>query len=144
MSESFSHLKTQLDSNDGFVTGHRVMKTAGATQHSARMKRIPVWALDDEKIKQLIQIRFPKAQTNLKQRKLAARIVRIIYLYYRAGLTASAIAEELKMHVSTVKKRIHLLEKHMKSPLKPSHRPKKKDTSIETTNETTGVDHISL
>ena len=48
-------LRASLDSNDTFVSGgHQIMKTAGATRHADRMRRVPVWALDDDRIKGLI------------------------------------------------------------------------------------------
>src|SRR5260370_32872374 len=120
------------------------MKTAGATRHAARMKRVPVWALDDEKIKQLIDLRFPKAKTDPIQRKLASRMVYIIYLYYRVGSTSGAIAEELKMTSLAVRQLICRLERAMKQPLKPSYRPKK-GVTIQTSSGTLGIDsHISL
>jgi hypothetical protein len=123
---AFSELRSKLDGNDNFVTGgHRVMKTAGATRHAARMKMVPVWALDDEKIKQFIFYRFPKAKIDPEQRRLAARTIRIIHLYYRVGLTESAVAGELKMTQTMVHRRLHLIRRAMSRPLKPSHRPKK-------------------
>ena len=120
------------------------MKTAGATRHADRMKAVPVWALDDQKIKQYVQLRFPKARTNPNQRKSAARMVRLIYLYYRTGATASGVAEELKMTVGAVEQALIRLNRQMKSPLKPSHRPKK-GVGIQTSIESSGDDsHISL
>lgn len=121
---AFSELRTKLDSNDSFVTGgHRIMKTAGATRHAARMKTVPVWALDDEKIKELIRRCFP----NPSQRNRAARMVRIIYLYYRAGTTAALIAEELKMSVGAVEESLRRINKTMSRPIKPRGRPKNVD-----------------
>jgi len=140
-----SRLRASLDGNDTFVSGgHGIMKTAGATRHADRMKAVPVWALDDQKIKQYVQLRFPKARTNPNQRKSAARMVRLIYLYYRTGATASGVAEELKMTVGAVEQALIRLNRQMKSPLKPSHRPKK-GVGIQTSIESSGDDsHISL
>lgn len=101
------------------------MKTAGATRHTERMKRVPVWALDDERIKQFINLRFPKATTDQEQRKLALRMVRLIYLYYRVGATTGIVAAELKMTVGAVEQALHRISTAMNRPLKPSHRPKK-------------------
>lgn len=100
------------------------MKTAGATLHAARMKRIPVWAVDDEKIKQYINTKYPKAQTDLGQRASAARILRIVYLYYRVGSTAAAISEDLKISRNAVKCVIKRLERVMGSALRGKGRPK--------------------
>jgi DNA-directed RNA polymerase specialized sigma24 family protein len=84
-----------------------------------------VWALDDEKIKQLILCRFPEARTDPEQRRLASRMVRLIHLYYRVGSTAGVVAEEFNMTVNAVRQLIHRIETAMKRPLKPSHREKK-------------------
>lgn len=144
--DSHAYLRKSFDGKEGIVSGgHGIIKTAGATIHAERMKRIPVWALDDQKIKQYIHLRFPKAATNSEQRKLAERMVRIIYLYYRVGATEAAIAEELKITGPAVKFVIFRLNRAMKSPLKPSHRPKKKGATIQATGGTSGDDsHITL
>lgn len=149
MSEnSFSELRTHLDSNDTFVSGgHGIIKTAGATRHAERMKRVPVWALDDEKVKQLIRYRFPRAATSPNQRRLAARMLRLIYLYYRVGSTTGAVAEELKMSLNAVKCMIRRINKAMEEPLRPSHRPKtglKKGDPIDASNGSSGQGHITL
>lgn len=142
---SFSELRSKLDSNDGFVSGgHRIMKTAGATQHTARMRRVPVWALDDERIKQFIHLRFPRARIDQEQRKLAARMVRLIYLYYRVGATSGAVAAELNMTMGAVEQAVYRISSAMKRPLNPSHRPKK-GVRIEASSGTNGDDsHITL
>lgn len=97
------------------------MKTAGATRHAARMKKVPVWALDDQKIRELIKRCFPSPG----QRKNAARMVRIIYLYYRAGTTAAVVAEELKMSVRAVEESLRRINKTVNRQVKPRGRPKK-------------------
>lgn len=144
--DTLSRLRASLDGNDTFLSGgHGVIKTAGATRHADRMKRIPVWALDDNKIKELINARFPKAKTDPEQRKLASRMVRLIYLYYRVGATKGKIADELKMTEKAVENLIYRLSKQMERPLKPSHRPKNKGEGIQATSENSGDDsHITL
>jgi hypothetical protein len=133
--ESFSILRKTLDGKETYVGSHQVIKTAGATLHAARMKRIPVWALDDNKIKEFIESRFPQARTNPRQRRLAARMLRLIYLYYRVGETNVKIAEELNMTLNAVDCAIHRINKAMKRELKRVGRPKKNTDSIETSSE---------
>jgi len=131
-------LRASLDGNDTFVSGgHQVIKTAGATRHAERMKKVPVWALDDAKIKELIKLRFPKAATDPEQRKSAARMIRLIYLYYKVGETMGTVAEELHMTVNSVHMMLRRLNKQMSRPLKPSHRPKKKGDPIQTDSDVT-------
>lgn len=124
--DTLPRLRASLDSNDTFLSGgHGVIKTAGATRHAERMSRIPVWALDDEKIRELINSRFPEAKNDPAQRKLASRMVRVIYLYYRFGATRGAVAEELHMTEKAVKQLIERINKAMSKPLNPAHRPKR-------------------
>lgn len=119
-------LRASLDGNDTFLSGgHRVIKTAGASRHAKRMEKVPVWALDDEKIKQYINLRFPKAKTDKQQRTRAARVVRVIYLYYRVGETLSAVAEQVGMTDGAVNQMLMRVNRSMTRPIKPSHRPKK-------------------
>jgi hypothetical protein len=134
-SMSFSYLRTVLDGSDSFVSGgHQIIKTAGATRHADRMKKVPAWALDDEKIKEFIQFRFPKAGTDPEQRRLASRMIRLIHLYYRVGETLESVAGELKMTRNAVYCIVYRLNKAMSKPLKPSHR--KKGDYIQTTDGT--------
>lgn len=120
--DTIPSLKASLDSNDAFISGgHRIMKTAGATRHAERMKKVPVWALDDDKLKELIKRCFPSPG----QKKQALRMLRIIYLYYRAGTTAGVIAEELHMTVHAVEESIRRINKTMARPVKGRGRPKK-------------------
>jgi DNA-binding NarL/FixJ family response regulator len=134
--DSHAFLRKSFDGKELISSSHQVMKTAGATRHAERMTKVPVWALDDSKIAELIKLRFPKANSDPKQRFLAARMIRIIYLYYRNGATAGTIAEELKTTVSVVKHVIARVSRQMSSqePLKPSHRPKIKGGPIQGTN----------
>lgn len=142
---SYATLRTKIDGNDPFMTGgHGAISTAGATTHAARMKRVPVWALDDSKIKEYIKTRFPTAEQDPEQMKLAKRMALIIYLYYRVGETAAAIADRLGMTRMAVRHVVHRADKAMKSPLKKRGRPRKPGT-IQATNGIAGDDsHTTL
>lgn len=106
-------------------SAHRVLKTAGATRHAERMRKIPVWANDNEKIKGYIQARFPAMDTDPDQRKMAARTVRLIYLYYIEGSTSAQVAEALGMTKPAVDMAIYRLKRSMTTPPKKRGRPKK-------------------
>lgn len=141
MRDSLPQLRASLDGNDQFVSGgHGIIKTAGATRHAERMQKIPVWAFDDQKIKELISSRFPKIDTNQKQRMLAARMVRVIYLYYRTGFTAAQVAEQLNMTLKAVERLLARVKEAMGKPLNPPHCPKK-GGCIGASNEDSGADH---
>jgi hypothetical protein len=139
-------LRGSLDSNDAFVNGgHGIINTAGATCHARRMRAVPAWALDDEKIKRLILLRYPKAKTDSVQRKLAGRTVRLIYLYYRTGLTETATAEELKMTPNAVRCAITRLSKQMVGNLDrigKEGRPRNSDTIGPSIGHPGDDDHI--
>lgn len=62
-----------------------------------RQKRTtPEWATDDKAVQKILLTSFPKLQTDEKQRRRAARWVRIIFLYYRKHMSYSQVAEELE------------------------------------------------
>jgi hypothetical protein len=103
-----ARLRGSLDINDSFARGgHGVISAAGGNTHTKRMKNVPAWALDDNKIKELVLRSYP----GLKQRKQAAKRVRILYLYYRVGCTAAFIAHELKMTDNAVEMVIKRVKK---------------------------------
>ncbi|VVB52924.1 Uncharacterised protein [uncultured archaeon] len=144
MAESaFSTLRTKVDGSDNFVIGSRVMKTAGATRHAERMRTVPVWALDDEKIKAYVQHRFPNMSSDKDQQQLAARTVRAIYLYYRSGLTEGQVAHELGTSVSAARQLLYRIRKGMAVPLKKVGRPKK-GVMIPATDGRGDDSHITL
>jgi hypothetical protein len=124
-------LKPKYD--ESFLAG---WSRIGKEKHSRRLLTIPPWVLDNEKIKELIKTRFPKAATDLKQRKSAARMIRLIHLYYEVGATMNVVAQELHMTANAVDLMLRRLNKQMSGPLKPSHRPKKINAvGIRTANE---------
>lgn len=133
--EAFSRLRKKLDSKDGYVSNHQVIKTAGATVHAARMNRVPLRALDDQWVKSFIMAHFPNADSDPEQRRLAGRTVRIIHLYYRVGETIGKVAEELSMSQAMVKKKIHKISQAMNRPIKTVGRPKKNGVSVSTAIE---------
>lgn len=101
-----------------------------------------MWALDDEKIKELIRLRFPKAGVDPVQRKLAARMIRLIHMYYRVGATTEVVSAELKMSYGATQSMIYRINRAMKSALRPSHRLKKGEC-IRTPDGSAGEDsHI--
>lgn len=143
MKKDFAQLRERLDSNDPFMSGgHQIMKTAGATQHNARLRRIPVWANNDEQIRQLLLQSFPKLATDPKQRHRAGRWLQVIHLYYRVGYTRGHIAVELKITEDQVRDLIRNITRAAngkradgtgKRGIRPIGRPKKIHAPIETT-----------
>jgi hypothetical protein len=103
MKRDFRKLRTKFDGNDSFMTGgHQIIKSAGATLHADRMAKVPVWAMHDGKIRELLLRSFPKLATNETQRSKAARWARVIQLYYRVGWTRNKIADELGMSLGAL------------------------------------------
>lgn len=127
--------------------GHQVIKTAGATQHAGRMARIPVWALDDMKIKKILLRSFPDMKTDEKQRKRAAIWYEVIYQYWRVGRTRGQVAGDLGLTERQVKDTLLCISRvasgkaanGSKKPHKgyKQGRPKKR-SPIETSSGTTG------
>lgn len=65
-------------------------------------KVVPPWVDDDKKIQEFLLRSFPLLKKNAKQRKQAARWVRIIHLYYRRHWSCRLIAEELGMSFEAI------------------------------------------
>lgn len=101
----------------------RELKPIHDESHLAqRMGKVPMWALDDSKIKELVNRCFPFGGN---RPHLAARMVRVIHLYYRLGDTAAAIGEQLKMTEQAVDQLIRRANKTINRPMKPRGRPRK-------------------
>lgn len=137
--DTFSSLRTKIDGREGFASGHQVINTTtaapgghghGAAQHAARMKKVPVWVLDDVQVRESVKKRFPNMDIDQEQKNLAMRMIRVLHLYYRVGLTASAVAEAIG---TTTKAVTRIVERTRKKPSK-SGRPKK-GGDIGTSNE---------
>lgn len=97
--ESFRELRKVLDSSDPFMTGGH-----GIRKPNSRRKKIPAWSLNDASVREILIRSFPKLQTNPRQRKSAAKWIRIIHLYYRAGMTRGQVAAEMGMKDNTLKR----------------------------------------
>jgi hypothetical protein len=150
---AFSELRTYLDGSDNFVSGgHRIMRTAGATRHAARMKRVPVWVREDSEILKILLRSFPKFRTDPKQKKAATLWMGVIYQYWRVGHTRGQVAHDLGISEKKVKNIIQRINFAVKGeradgrgPLgKPKGRPKLKHEPIEAPSGTTGDSHIAL
>lgn len=88
----FQELRGSIDGRDGFMRGHQIIK-------KKRLRRdIPEWTKSDRKIQEILLRSFPKLRTDYKQRKLAARMARIIHLYFRVGSPRNEIVEELDIN----------------------------------------------
>jgi hypothetical protein len=107
MREDYQGLMKVLDGHDTFVTGHQIIKTAGATLHNQRVQNTPEWTRNDAEVRKLLLIAFPRlnedSTVGRKQRIRAARWLRVIHLYYRMGWTASKVSGELGVNVEIVK-----------------------------------------
>lgn len=55
-------------------------------------RQIPAWALDDRKLRQVVLGMFPRHATNKRQRAMAGRWLRIVYLFFRANWWTKNIA----------------------------------------------------
>lgn len=129
MRDTFAELRTVFDGSDSFMTGgHQIIRPRGAAGERARPyahRQRPAWTKSDEKIKALLLKSFPKLQTNVRQRKAAARWMRVIYLYHRTGFSKGQIAQELGESVGAVKMIIIRINRAAKGLTGPRGRPKK-------------------
>lgn len=138
MGKSLGALRRSFDGSEPFMTGgHQIKETAGATQHARRLRKIPVWALDDTQVQILLLRCFPSLKTVPEQRAKAARWARIIHLYYRMGYTAAKTADELGMTVKAITRALEHMTATLNRPVRPRGRPKNKG-DIDATSGTTG------
>ena len=89
-------LRKQVDGGDNFMDGHQIMKIRGLD------REVPNWALDDEKVRRLIQDAFPGFKTKKKVRVRAGHWLRIIQLYYRMRLPQDIVAKEVGITVENL------------------------------------------
>jgi len=94
--------------------------TTTPTSRKGPDKEFPLWAFNDAEIRKLLTNRFP-----VPCRELAGRMARIIYLYYRLDMVLEDVAIEVGATPKAVRALIHRVNKAMREPLKPPHRPKK-------------------
>jgi len=69
------------------------LRTIHRVRTRKRERQIPAWALDDKRVRQVILKEFPKLVTNARQRALAGRWARVLYLYFRVCQWDKTIAE---------------------------------------------------
>jgi len=92
-------LRRKIDAKDPFMThGHQILKP-----RSDDKKGVPEWATNDQKVREIVLRAFPKFAENGRQRKAAARWIRIIHLYFRMGMTRGQVAEEMGIKPGVVK-----------------------------------------
>ena len=92
-------LSRKIDAKDPFMThGHQIIKP-----RSDDKKSVPEWVLDDKKVREIILRSFPKFSTDARQRKGAARWIRVIHLYFRMGMTRGQVAAELSVSPIVIK-----------------------------------------
>ena len=55
--------------------------------------------LDNKKVQNMLRLAFPLLDSNVVQRKQAGKYLRLIYLYYRMGLSSKEVAVEMRLSV---------------------------------------------
>jgi hypothetical protein len=91
MNEDLRQLRKKMDGDEGFLTGHQILKIR------KREKIIPEWAMNDQLLRGLLSTVFPKWRTSQRQLRQAARWVWAIHLYYRLGMPHNQVAEEMSL-----------------------------------------------
>lgn len=100
-------------------------------RRGAKRKGVPKWVDDVNVLRNMFTKVFPKLRTNEKQRLQAGRYARVFYLYFKEGVPASAIAEDLQLNVKNIERMINRLRRwgnglngHGQARLNPRGRPK--------------------
>ena len=95
--DTFGELRAKIDSNDPFMKGgHQII-----LPRTDDKKRVPDWALDDKKFREMLDRAFPHAygpEARSWDRRHAARWIQIRNLYFKVHLTRGQVVEEMKEH----------------------------------------------
>jgi hypothetical protein len=73
-----------------------------AVRTRAHQRKIPAWTLNDEQVRKVLNKLFPRHGTGERQRALAGRWLRIVYLYFRVHQWVKTIAEAVGCSVRAV------------------------------------------
>jgi hypothetical protein len=128
LNEDLKQLRNKIDSNDSFLNrGHQIKKIR------TRLKNIPDWATNNAKLQALLLTVFPKLETDLKQRKAAARWARVIHLYYRFGMPHNQVVAETGIGYGTLRSLLRGIRRASRGlnshnrprGVRPTGRPKK-------------------
>jgi DNA-binding NarL/FixJ family response regulator len=99
MNYDLKQIRKVVDSNEIFAVSHG----EEAPRRAHGLRKIPVWTKSDTEIRKILCRVFPKLAHNARQRKSAAHWLRIIYLYFRIGMTRGQVADELHISNSAVR-----------------------------------------
>jgi hypothetical protein len=90
-------LRTIMSVSPNFIGSHQILKVR------RRSRRSPQWVFNDDKIKKLLVLSFPKLLTDPEQRKRAGRWAQVIQLYFKMKKSRRETAEEMGESVETVR-----------------------------------------
>lgn len=114
-----SKLRNMVDGSDSFIGGFQI---GGLRKH----KRKPQpWVNNQKEVQKMLLTAFPKLATNERQRKRAARWVRVLYLYYNLQYTRTQVAADLSITPKAVEmiiERISCAHKGLGSRLRGTQR----------------------
>ncbi|SRR6266436_1289362 len=90
-------LRNKVDGSEQFMSGHQLMKIRSLE------REIPEWALNSNKIQEIIERSFPNWRSKKAHMISAGRWVRIIYLYYRMQMPLQFVSKEMGMTKNALK-----------------------------------------
>ena len=104
LSETNEELRTKIDGDDPYFTGHGIIKPRRGNQGNKTgiPRTCPDWANNSVKIKELLLRSFPKLKADDRQRAAAGRWARVIQLYYRKQMTHGQVCTELSIPLVTL------------------------------------------
>jgi hypothetical protein len=94
------HWKKRNSNRLPFGTSFQLIPTRSHERESAD------FAMSDETLRAYLLWRFPKLGTSPRKRKYAARLARMIYLWFRCGLSSEEIGAEMDMKAVCVQVRM--------------------------------------
>lgn len=122
MNEDLKQLRKESDGDEGFMSGHQIKKIR------ARVRVIPLWAMNNAETQKVLLRAFPKLLTSPTQRKSASRWGAIIHLFYRMNMSETQVGEELEITGANVKMTLQRIRAHATGKVSNSRGRPKKET----------------
>ena len=91
----FKKLREFLDGSEAFMFGFHITKS----RTNSKRRRVPDWAKDDARVRELLLKSFPYLHTNATHRQRAGRWMRVIQLYFRMKKSSTETAVEMNESV---------------------------------------------
>jgi hypothetical protein len=101
----FQKLRKHMDGSEAFMFGFHIVKS----RTNSKRRRVPDWAKDDARVRELLLKSFPYLHTNVTHRQRAGRWMRVIQLYFRMKKSSSETAAEMNESAHPIRKLVEAI-----------------------------------